>query len=236
MLPNIEYPTYFTKLPSNKKKVEYRSFTVKEQKLLLIALEDVDNHESVSNAIGQIISNCTMGKVKLDDLAPFDIEHMFLQLRIKSLGEILNLKYKCRNTKDDGNVCGHEQEIHYDLNDAKVEVNEDHNPIIEIDSGVGFEMSYPKTFTKIPDDIDGILKYLSSMIKLIYSGDDMWKSDDISEDELVEWIESIPPEALDKMKDFSDSIPTLSGNIKFKCENCGYKENIHMEGLLDFFG
>jgi hypothetical protein len=235
MLPIIEYPIYTTTLPSTKKKIKYRSFTVKEQKLLLIALEDIDDHDQIFSTIKQIIDNCTLNKLDVDSLAPYDIEHMFIQLRIKSMGENLDLSFKCRNIVDD-KVCGNVQTVNLDLSKVKVEMNKKHIPLIELGNDIGFEMMYPTTIKPIPSEAEEILRYVSSMIKSIYSGDELWKGSDISEEDMVDWVESLPPEAFDKMIEFTQTIPTVKAKVNFTCNVCGYKEHINMEGLQDFFG
>ena len=236
MLPVIDYPTYTLTIPSNGKKVKYRPFTVKEQKLLLMALE-ADEEEAMMVAIKQIIINCTMGKVNPEEIAPYDAEYIFLQLRAKSIGEVIHLSYKCKNKvgKKKDKECGHIQDVELNVNNIKLDKNENHKSLIEVNDTVGFELGYAPIELKKPESTEDIIDYLAHMIKTVYHGDTIYKSKDLKHEELVEWIESMPQNVMDKMVDFINSIPVLKADVKFECEVCGYKQDIHLEGLQDFF-
>jgi hypothetical protein len=236
MLPIIDYPTYTLTIPSNGKKVKYRPFTVKEQKLLLMALES-DEESDMMNAIKQIIINCTMGKIDPEEIAPYDAEYIFIHLRGKSIGEVTQLSYKCKNNVGEkkDKECGHIQQVELNINDIKLREIKEHNPLIEITKDVGFEMGYPSLDSTKPDDTESLIDYLANVIKNIYDGDTIYKGKDLKHEELVEWIESLPQDILDKMVEFISTIPKLETDVHFKCDACGFEQDIHLEGLQDFF-
>lgn len=236
MLPKIDYPTYSLTIPSTKKKIKYRPFTVKEQKLLLMALES-NEEETIMDSIKQIISNCTLGKIDPNEIAPYDAEYMFLQLRAKSIGEVLHLSYRCKNKVGDNKdkVCGHVQDVELNIADIKLDTSKTHNPLIEVNDKIGFELGYPPLEAKKPTNTESIIDYLADMIKSIYDGETIYKRKDLEKEEVIEWIESLPEKSFDQMVEFIKTIPSLKATAHFECDVCGYKQDIHLEGLKDFF-
>ena len=243
MLPKIDMPIYEVKLISNGKKLKFRPFTVKEEKLFLMANqgEELDN---VVDTIKQVINNCVLDEFDIDSLPLFDIEHIFLNIRARSISEIVNLQYKCNNTvaneetkeeKECGNV------IKIELNVLEIEPikQEGHSNKIEITEKMGVVMRYPsfETIKKFnaEDEADSIIKITVDCIDYIYDPDSIYYAKDFTEDELVEFVESMQAKDLEKIKFFFDTMPKMKKDVDFKCNKCGYEEKIEIEGIQNFF-
>jgi DNA-directed RNA polymerase subunit M/transcription elongation factor TFIIS len=236
-------PIYEVKLISNGKKLKFRPFTVKEEKLFLMANqgEELDN---VVDTIKQVINNCVLDEFDIDSLPLFDIEHIFLNIRARSISEIVNLQYKCNNTvaneetkeeKECGNV------IKIELNVLEIEPikQEGHSNKIEITEKMGVVMRYPsfETIKKFnaEDEADSIIKITVDCIDYIYDPDSIYYAKDFTEDELVEFVESMQAKDLEKIKFFFDTMPKMKKDVDFKCNKCGYEEKIEIEGIQNFF-
>lgn len=243
-LPKIDVPVYSTKLISTGKTVKYRAFTVKEEKLFLMANES-DDVETVIDSIKQVLNNCIVTKgINVEELPLFDIEYLFLKLRAVSVGEIVNLRYKCNNIlpKLDGEedkTCNHIVEIDLNLN----EITPDSIKLektISITDTMGITMKYP-TFDLLKEfdasqEVDSIIKMTVNCIDFIYDKDNIYYAKDAKEQELIDFVESMQSKDLEKIKDFFSSIPKLKKKLDFKCVKCGYEEKIELEGIQSFFG
>jgi hypothetical protein len=243
-LPKIDVPTYETKLISNGKTVKYRPFLVKEQKLFLMAAQSTDEKETV-DVVKQVLNNCILSDIDVDDLPTFDLEHLFMQLRARSVGEVVNLKYNCNNTvkddKDEEKVCG--SLVKFDLNilDIKPIVDEKHSNKIEISDKLGIMMKYP-TLSLIKDagnlaneDVDTVLNVIVSCIDYIYDADQMYYAKDSTKEELLEFIENLQQEDMEKIQLFFNTMPKIAKELDFKCKKCGYEETITVQGIQNFF-
>ena len=186
-LPKINTPTFELEIPSTKEKLTYRPFLVKEEKILLLAMEQ-DKEEEMMQAVKQIIDNCTFEKLDLDDLALFDIEFVFLRIRSKSVGEIVNLKLLC---EDDGETYA---DVEINLDDVTVDYPEGHSNKIELDDNVGMLMQYPQFETALgmnsDSDTENIFILIKRSIKQIYDGDTFHERTDFTGKELDEFLES----------------------------------------------
>jgi DNA-directed RNA polymerase subunit M/transcription elongation factor TFIIS len=243
MLPKIDMPIYEVKLISSGKKIKFRPFTVKEEKLFLMANqgEELDN---VVDTIKQVINNCILDEFDINLLPLFDIEHIFLNIRARSISEIVNLQYKCNNsvineeTKEE-KQCGNIIKI--DLNVLEIEPTkqESHSNKIEITEKMGVVMRYPsfETIKKFnaEDEADSIIKITVDCIDYVYDTDSIYYAKDATEEELVEFVESMQAKDLEKIKSFFDTMPKLKKDIDFKCNKCGYEEKIEIEGIQNFF-
>jgi hypothetical protein len=243
MLPKIDTPIYETKLISNGKIVRYRPFLVKEQKLFLMASESQDIKDTI-NAIKQVINNCVIDDIDVEEMATFDIEHLFLQLRARSVDEIVHLSFNCNNTakneKDEDKLCGNL--VKFDLNVLEIEptMNSEHTSKIEITDKLGVVMKYP-TFNMInqldveSQTMDQVLDVIVSCIDYIYDEDQVYYAKDSSKKELIEFIENLKQSDLGKIQKFFDTLPKIKKNLDFHCDKCGYEENITIEGVQNFF-
>jgi hypothetical protein len=243
-LPKIDVPVYETKLISSGKTVKYRPFLVKEQKLFLMAAQAADEKETI-DVVKQVLNNCIITDIDVDDLPTFDLEHLFMQLRARSVGEVVNLKYNCNNTvKDDKGEeksCG--SLVKFDLNilDIKPIIDEKHSSKIEISDKLGIVMKYP-TLSLIKDvgnlaneDVDTVLNVIVSCIDYIYDEEQMYYAKDSTKEELLEFIENLQQEDMEKIQLFFTTMPKIAKELDFKCEKCGYEETITVQGIQNFF-
>jgi len=243
MLPKIDVPVYNVKLISNDKTLQFRPFTVKEEKLFLMANES-EELDSVVDTIKQILNNCILDEFDINSLPLFDIEYLFLNIRARSISEIVNLKYKCNNnildeeTKEE-KKCNNVVEIDLNVLDIKPEKQESHTSKIEITERMGMVMKYPSFETlknfDIENQSDSIIKTTIGCIDYIYDQDSIYYAKDNTEEELIEFVESMQAKDLGKIKAFFDTMPKMKRDIDFKCNKCGHEEKVELEGIQNFF-
>jgi len=235
-LPIIETATYELTLPSKDVKVKYRPFLVKEEKVLLMALES-KLPEEMTSALKQICHACTFGTVDINTLPLFDVEYIFLQIRAKSVGEIATLKLLCPDDKETY------AEVEIDLSKVEVHVDEDHSNKIELDEKkkIGIVMSYPTINTIDPKiNKEGkktqvMFDMLVSTIHQIYEGDKIHTPSDYTKEELHKFIESLDSKAYKKINDFFDSMPKLKQEIEIVNPKTKKTSKLTLQGLQDFF-
>ena len=242
MLPKLEVPTYDFKMISNGKTIKFRPFLVKEQKLLLMANQSEDMKETL-NSIKQIVKNCVIDDIDVDEIPTFDLEYLFLNLRARSVNDVVNLSYKCNNiiTKENGEdtPCNSIEKFDINLLDIKPILNPEHNKKIELNSKLGIMMKYP-TFETLANlqntsDADNLIELLIECIDYIYDENQIYKSKDSSKEELIEFIDNLQQKDMEKVQRFFDTVPKLTHEITFKCKKCNYEEKIPIEGLQNFF-
>lgn len=243
MLPKLDVPIYETKLISNEQVVRYRPFLVKEQKLFLMAAESDDPKDTI-NAIKQVLRNCVLDDIDIDNMATFDIEYLFLQLRARSIGEVVNLRFNCNNgvvEKGEEVKCGNLVKIDVNVLDVNPIKSENHSNKIQITDKIGVVLKYP-TFGSIDfagldtQDMQQILNVIVSCIDYIYDDEQVYYAKDTKKEELVEFIENMKQTDLEKISSFFTSLPKLKKDIHFHCDKCGYEEDITLEGVQSFFG
>jgi hypothetical protein len=242
-LPKIDVPIYETKLISTGKTVRFRPFLVKEQKLFLMASQS-DDAKDVINAIRQVLANCILdSNVDINTLPTFDLEHLFMQLRARSVGEIVNLKYVCNNTvkdeKNEDKICGGLVQIDVNLLEVEPTINPQHLDKIELTENMGVVMKYPNfnivNNLNIKTEVD-MFNVIIDCIDYIYDKDNIYYAKDTSEEELEEFIDSLTREQFGQIQTFFESIPRLKKNVKFTCQKCAYEEELMLEGIQSFFG
>lgn len=238
-LPKIDTPIYDLELPVSKKKIKFRPFLVKEQKNLLMAMES-DDSESIENNIKQILQNCTLTKrLNIENLPIVDIEYYFLNLRARSVGEIVENKYKCENEVE-GKKCGNVMETEFNLLDIKVDMPEGNDEAIPLTSNVSIKMKYPEfsvvsTLKGSDNASDMAFEMIVSSIDYIYDGEQMYYAKESSKEELIEFVESLNAEQFGKIEKFFETMPKLNKKIDLKCSRCGYEHSFDVEGLESFF-
>lgn len=243
MLPKIDVPIYNVKLLSTGKNLRFRPFTVKEEKLFLMANES-EELVTIVDTIKQILNNCILDEIQIDSLPLFDIEYLFLNIRARSIGEVVNLKYKCNNdvlneeTKEE-KKCNNIVEINLNLLEIEPEKQKAHTTKIEITEKLGIVMKYPnfetlKKFDSVTES-DSIIKMTVNCIEYVYDADSIYYAKDSTEEELVGFIESMQSKDLEKIKAFFDTMPKIRKDIDFKCNKCGHEEKIEVEGIQNFF-
>ena len=243
MLPKIDAPIYELKLISNEKKVRFRPFTVKEEKLFLMAVESNDPESSVKT-IKQVLNNCLIDEINLETLPIFDLEYLFVHLRAKSIGEEVKLRYRCNNqvqNEDKMESCNNLVELNFNLLEIQPIKDENHTNKIELENNLGVVFKYPnfETLQKYAnttnDEIELILKLIIDCIDYIYDAEQIYYAKDSTESELREFIESLQTKQLEKIKIFFDTMPKLQKKLNFKCNKCNYGEEINLEGIQNFF-
>jgi hypothetical protein len=243
MLPKIDVPIYNVKLLSTGKNLRFRPFTVKEEKLFLMANES-EELVTIVDTIKQILNNCILDEFQIDSLPLFDIEYLFLNIRARSIGEVVNLKYKCNNdvlneeTKEE-TKCNNIVEINLNLLEIEPEKQKAHTTKIEITEKLGIVMKYPnfETLKKFDSttEADSIIKMTVNCIEYVYDADKIYYAKDTTEEELVEFVDSMQSKDLEKIKTFFDTMPKMKKDIDFKCNKCGHEEKIEVEGIQNFF-
>ena len=243
MLPKIDVPVFSINLISTGKEVKFRPFTVKEEKLFLMANESSDL-KTVIDTTKQVLNNCIISDVDIDKLPVFDIEYLFLNIRARSVSEIINLNYKCNNDikneeGDDTHKCNHAVQIDVNILDIKPKNDVKQDTKIQITDKVGMVMKYPnfdtvKKYDNV-DQADVIMKLTADCIEYIYDDDQIYYAKDTPEEELIDFIEGMQSKDLEKIKNFFDNMPKISKDLDFKCGKCGYEEKIIIEGIENFF-
>jgi len=243
-LPKIDVPIYDVKLISTGKKVRFRPFTVKEEKLFLMATESEDSSATI-NTIKQVLSNCIVDEIDIESLPLFDIEFLFVNLRAKSISEVVNLKYRCNNmvkSEDDTEKkCNNLVEVDLNVLDIKPEAGANHTNKIDITDKLGIVMKYPKMdsisiSTENKDDFDIVIDLIVDCIDYIYDADNVYYAKDSTKEELMDFLDSLQSKDLDKIKEFFETMPKMKKEIDFSCKKCGYHEKIELEGIQSFFG
>ena len=229
-LPEIATPTYTLTIPSTKKKVKYRPFLVKEQKILILAMENEDQ-EQILDAITNTIKACLITKVDMATLALFDIEYLFLQIRARSISEEIEMRVTCA---DDGETT---VDVKFMVDDVKVNFPKGHTNIIKLSDNLTIEMQYPDLdyFTKINFMDEKVDEYelVAKCIKRVYVGEDDFTSDSLEESK--EWVEGLTNNQFEKIQSFFETMPTLRHVLKVKNPKTKVVNEVVLEGLSDFF-
>lgn len=265
-LPVINTPTFEFEIPSDPKRIiKYRPFLVKEQKILLMALESKEEAQ-ILNSVKQIASNCILEKdFDINSLAPFDLQLFFLQLRAKSIGETVVSNYRCTNvieqiqeekvSSDESpekiNItntkftCNNIIKIEYNLMDTKVHKVPEHTNKIYVSENVGLVLKYPSldTVAKIQDkvnsantnNIDMVFDLIYSCLDFIFDKDSVTLAKDITKEDLNTFLENLPQDKFEKIENFFETMPVVRQVLTKECNKCGFKHEIILEGLQSFF-
>ena len=237
-LPKIATPTYELDLPSTGKSIKYRPFLVKEEKVLVIALESEDTKQ-ITNAIKAVLKNCVLTKgVKVETLPTFDIEYLFLNIRGKSVGEELEVNIVC---PDDGET---NVPIFINLDDIQVEKDDDHTNQIKLDDELMMEMKYPslEQFIKNNFDfqegnqMDQSFELIATCIDKIYNEDEVWATADCTKKEVKDFLESMNSSQFKEIETFFETMPKLKHTIEVTNPNTKVTSEVVLEGLASFFG
>ena len=238
-LPILEVPTYTLVVPSTGETIEYRPFLVKEEKILLMALEGEDPNEMYI-AMGNIIENCTFEKVNSKTLAVFDVEYIFLKIRAKSVGEQSTITIRCQNMIEEQS-CDEPNEFNLDLSSVEVDVPEQHIKNIELSETMGIIMKYPQFDSyqnreENENAVDSLFNTIYSCIDTVYNNEEVYTADDFTREELSNFLDDLNQLQFGKINDFFSSLPSLSQDLDFKCKKCGYNDTITLQSVDDFFG
>ena len=235
-LPTIVTPSYELTLPSNGKKISYRPFLVKEEKILILAIES-SSLKQISRAIKDILKNCILTKgVKVDQLPTFDIEYLFLNIRARSIGESIELVVTC----PDDNETKVNTTIYID--EIEVKTNDKHNTDIKIDDTYTMRMKYPSLDEFIDENFnfdgqsDNSFEIIASCIDMVFSEEEAWEAKDCTKKELTEFVEQLNSAQFKEIEQFFDTMPQLSHDIEVQNPKTKVKSTVKLEGLASFFG
>ena len=234
-LPKLTTPTYELEIPSTDEKIKYRPFLVREEKILLIALESGESKDIIT-AIKDIVTECTYGKVDLGKMPMFDVEYVFLQIRAKSVGEVSTLRLLCPDDKETY------VNVDIDLSEIMVQVDKGHNPKIELTDEMGMIMTYPSidslSATGVTDiTADNMLDVIGACILQIYDkkGEEVFETKDQTKKEISEFVESLNTKQFQEVQKFFDTMPKLKHVVTIENPKTKVKSDITLQGLNDFF-
>jgi len=237
-LPKINTPTYELTLPSTGKKIKYRPFLVREEKILIMAMESEDMKD-ITNSIVQILSDCILTEnVKVESLATFDIEYLFLNVRARSVGETVDVNITC---PDDGET---QVEMTIDIDSIKIQKTRGHKNIIKLDDNLSMKLRYPSLDQfvennfetgQVVSEVGQSLSMITSCIDMIYNEEETWEAADCSKKELDEFVEQMNTKQFKEIEKFFTTMPKLSHTIAVKNPNTGVESEVVLEGLAAFF-
>ena len=239
-LPKISTPTHELVLPSTGKKIKYRPFLVREEKILILALESQDTKQ-ITNAIKSTLKSCILTRgIKVEELPTFDIEFIFLNIRGKSVGESVDVVITC---PDDGETKVESQIF---IDEIQVQKSEKHSRDITLDESLTLRMKYPSLNEFVQnnfdisnvDDItfDASLDIISSCIDVVYNADESWSAADCTKKELNEWLETLNSNQFKQVETFFETMPKLSHTIKVTNPKTKIESDVTLEGITSFFG
>ena len=234
-LPKIVTPSFELTLPSNGKKIKYRPFLVKEEKILILAIES-NSMKDITRAIKDILKNCILTKgIKVDELPTFDIEYLFLNIRARSIGESIDLVITCpddEKTKVNSTIY---------IDEIEVKKNDEHDINIKIDDTYTMKMKYPSLDQFIDENFvfegqsDNSFEIIASCIDMVYSEEEAWEAKECSKKELLEFVEQLNSMQFKQIEKFFDTMPQLSHEIEVENPNTKVKSTVLLEGLASFF-
>jgi len=237
-LPKINTPTYDLTLPSTGKKIKYRPFLVREEKILIMAMESEDMTE-ITNSIVQILTDCILTEnVKVETLSTFDIEYLFLNVRARSVGETVDINITCPDDEET------QVEMTIDIDAIKIQKTRGHKNIIKLDDNLSMKLRYPSLQQFIENnfetgenisEVGQSLSMITSCIDMIYNDEESWESSDYSKKELDEFIEQLNTKQFKQIEKFFTTMPKLSHKIAVKNPKTGVESEVVLEGLASFF-
>jgi len=235
-LPKLTTPTYELEVPSTDEKIKYRPFLVREEKILLIALES-GKSEDIINAVKDIVTACTFDKLDLGTMPMFDVEYVFLNIRAKSVGEISSLRLLCPDDKETY------ANVDVNLSEVTVQVEKEHNEKIELTDEMGIIMTYPSIDSMANTGIteisaENMLEVIGSCILQIYDkkGEEVFEAKDQTKKEITDFIEQFNTKQFQKLQEYFDTMPKLKHMVEIENPKTKVKSKIMLEGLNDFFG
>ena len=233
-LPQLNSATYELTVPSTGELVKFRPYLVKEEKILMLALESSDENQ-ILNATADIVKACTFNKVDSMSLPMVDLEYIFLKLRSKSVGESATLGLKCTE-------CGNFNNVTIDLESIEAKIDNDVSPKIQLTDQVGLMMKWPsvkdiqKNSRGTESQIDTVFGVITASIDSVYDAENVYPASDSTPEELTAFLESLNQEQFGKIQKWFESMPKLSKQMSFDCEKCSHHNNVLLEGLTSFFG
>ena len=238
-LPKIDVPVYEIDLPLSKKHIRFRPFLVKEQKNLFMAMES-DDKETIERNIRQVLTNCTLTEnINIDTLPVIDVEYYFINLRARSIGEIVENDYVCTNEVN-GQQCGGKMKSSINLLDIQVNIDPNNSDLIKLTDALSIKMKYPEfsLVEKIKNKdsaVDIAFEVIVNSIEYIFDGEQYYYAYESTKEELMQFVESLNQEQFSKLESFFDNLPTLNKTMDIKCSKCGFDHSVEMDGIESFF-
>tara|TARA_A100001234_G_scaffold219889_1_gene231675 strand:+ start:711 stop:1424 length:714 start_codon:yes stop_codon:yes gene_type:complete len=235
-LPTMDLPTYELEIPSSKKKIKIRPFLVKEEKVLLLALES-DDEKNIKQAVLNLLKACIQSRVKVENLSTFDLEYIFLNIRAISVGEVVEILITCQDDE--------ETKVKYNLNltDVNVIFPEGHSNKIMLNDNTGVIMKYPSfddfvegQFANKEYDEDSVIKIIAGSIDQIFQDEEVYDESTTNKKEFIQFVESLTKEQLEKIQAFFESAPRLEHKFKVTNPKTGVESEYTLRGLQSFFG
>ena len=235
-LPTVDLPTHELEIPSNKKKIKFRPFLVKEEKVLLLALES-DNDVNIREAVLNLLKGCVTSRVKLENLATFDLEYIFLNIRAVSVGEVVDIQVTCQDDE--------KTQVKYQLNltDVQVSFPKGHTNKIMLNDDLGVIMKYPSfnrfvesQFAQKDVNEDTVIEIIAESIDQIFQGEEVYDESTTTPKEFVQFVESLTTHQLEKLQGFFETSPRLEHKFKIKNPNTDVESDYTLSGLQSFFG
>jgi len=234
-LPKIGYPTYELELPSTGKTVKYRPFLVKEEKVLLLALE-AEDEKQVTSAVKDLLKNCVISRIKVDQLPSFDLEYLFLKIRAASIGEVINLTVTCL---DDNKTT---VEAQVNINEVNVKKEKGHSTKILFDKNTGIVMRYPsmkefvdREFLQKEMKTEEVYDFIADSIDQIFDAEEVYDKTTTTKKEFREFVDGLTTKQFEKIQQFYSTAPKLSHTFKVTNPNTGKESDYTIEGLQSFF-
>jgi hypothetical protein len=238
-LPKIDTPVYDLELPLSKKKIRFRPFLVKEQRNLLMAMES-DDKETIERNIRQVLHNCTLTEgLDIDRLPIIDVEFYFLNLRARSIGEIVQSRYRCENIVEE-KTCGNLMTAELNILEIQPDMTNVVNDIIQINNAISVKLKYPEfsvleRANKFESITDMAFDMIAESVEYIFDGEQYYYAAETEPDEIIEFIESLSQEQFSKIENFFNNLPKLNKKIEMDCKKCKFHHTIEVEGLDSFF-
>ena len=235
-LPTVDLPTHELEIPSNKKKIKFRPFLVKEEKVLLLALESEDD-KNIRSAVHNLLKGCISSRIKIDKLATFDLEYIFLNIRAVSVGEVVDINVTCQDDE--------KTQVKYQLNltDVNVTFPEGHSNKIMLTDDLGVIMRYPSfnrfvenQFAQKEVNEDTVIEIIAESIDQIFQGEEVYDESTTTPKEFIEFVESLTNTQLEKLQTFFETSPRLEHKFKVKNPNTDVESAYTISGLASFFG
>lgn len=235
MLPMQTLPVYSLTIPSTGKKIKFNPWLVKQEKALLIAQQSEDKEVMVST-LKQVITSCVLDKIDIDSFSTFDMEYVFTQIRSKSVGEEVDLIFKCKYCDDPKAKL----KVTFDISKIEVVTPENHTKKIQLFDNVGVMMKYPtiesiNTIDKSGSDIDLIFKIIAECVDYIYDDEQIYHSSDMTSEDIDAFLSHLKSEQFVKLEEFFDTMPKMRHEVNYNCPVCGEKNTVVLEGMTSFF-
>jgi len=238
-LPKIDTPVYDLELPLSKKKIRFRPFLVKEQRNLLMAMES-DDKETIERNIRQVLHNCTLTEgLDIDRLPIIDVEFYFLNLRARSIGEVVQSKYRCENIVEE-KTCGNLMTAELNILEIQPDMTNVVDDVIQINNVISVKLKYPEfsvleRANKFESITDMAFDMIAESVEYIFDGEQYYYAAESEPDEIIEFIESLSQEQFSKIENFFNNLPKLNKKIEMDCKKCKFHHTIEVEGLDSFF-